>query len=64
MSHCGQTVLGISKEHIYCSFVFEKLSLNLLNTYGEHEYILLLQMFHNTFPIKNCIYFAVYFFNS
>lgn len=61
--YCGQTVKKIlyaSKEHIYCLFIFEKFSFNLLDTYGEGEYILLLQIFHNTFLIINFIYFAIF----
>lgn len=45
---------------IYCLFVFERFSLNLLKAYDEHECILLLQIFQNTFSVTNFIYFATF----
>lgn len=58
-----QLNLYVSKEHIYL-FVFERFSLNLLNTPGGHEFILLFQIFQNRFPIINFIYFATFLIPS
>lgn len=60
LSHCGQTILKnvyFTKEYL---FVLERFFLDFLNTYGEHEDILLLQIFQNTFPTVNFIYFATF----